>query len=215
MRTQAAEQKYAEAVEMYAATALPVREIARECGVTAEGLASHIGKHHRPLLLARYGLQENDADMRGLKVKAPKGQSLLSHLKYKAAIEACGDVAYIEYNVAQVAAMFGLDGPALASQLRMHYPDVIPMREKLRRRLGIADNTHRGARKQSSEAYAHAMEMYRSTEKTIAEVAHECGVSESGFGRFLRFYHKDIIGQRSARRKQARKLAADRKPGKL
>ena len=101
---------------------------------------THIGRHHRGLLFARYVLKADDKDLQTVKVKPPKGQSLITYNKYKDAIAACRDLAYIEYNISQIGRMFGHDGSALASQLRFHYPDVIPFREKLRKRLGIADS---------------------------------------------------------------------------
>ncbi|MCM1348901.1 MAG: hypothetical protein NC338_05760 [Firmicutes bacterium] len=215
MRMPAAERKYAEAVAMYAATELTVRSVAKMCGVSAIGLSAHIAKHHRALLFARYGLDINRGSLQTLKVKPSKGQSIITHLKYKDAIEACCDVAYIELNVSQIARLFKLDGSSLASQLRVHFPDVIPNREELRRNLGIADNTHRGPRKCCVEAYAEALEMYRDTDLTIAEVADKCSVSKSGFCQFMRYYHKEIIAEKSARRKAARKAVGVRRPGEL
>lgn len=215
MRMPAAIRKYAEAVEMYASTNLSIRCIAEKCGVTASGLSAHLAKHHRDLLFARYGLDINDHNLKTLKVKPPKGQSLTTHLKYKDAIGACGDIAYIEYNVSQVARMFHLNGSALAAQLRVHYPDVIPTREKLRQQLGIADNTRRGARPCSVEVYAEALEMYRDTNLSIPEVAKKCNVSKSGLCQFLRFYHKDIIDIKAERRRVAAKKAGSRRPGSL
>ena len=215
LREEAAERKYADAVAMYAATSLPVKHVAEECGVTPFGLSAHIAKHHRDLLFARYGLDANDKDLSSMKVKPPKGQSLKTHLKYKDAIEACGDIAYIECNVSQVGRLFGVDGSTLAAQLRVHYPDVIPAREKLRQRLGIADNTHRGARQWCVEAYEEALKMYRDTDMTIPEVAEKCGVSKSGFSQFLRFYHHDVIDEKSNRRKAAKRKTGERKPGEL
>lgn len=211
LRIPAAECKYAEAVAMYAATNLTIRCVAEKCGVTAAGLSAHIRRHHRDLLFARYNLNINDPNLRTLKVKPPQGQSLATHIKYKEAVEACGDLAYIEFNVSQIARLFNLDGPALAAQLRVHYPDIIPTRERLRQRLGIADNTHRGPRSWSIETYASAIEMYRDTDLTISEVAEKCNVSRAGLCQFLRFYHKDIIASKSARRKAAAKEAKVRK----
>lgn len=200
---------------MYAASDLTMRQVAEECGVTASGLSAHIGKYHRDLLLSRYGLADSAEGKRHVQVKAANGQSLSSRLKYKDAIAACGDVAYIEYNVAQVANLFRLDGSALASQLRVHYPGVIEQREKLRRRLGIADNAQRGARQCSIDAYAQALELYRDTDLTVTEVAERCGVSKSGFRRFMRFYHKDILAVKASRRRAAAKAPASRSAGAL
>lgn len=111
--------------------------------------------------------------------------------------------------------MFNLDGTALASQLRVHYPDIMPAREKERQRLGIADNTPRGPRLSSSETYSRAMAMYRDTDLSIPEVARQCDVSESGFSQFMRFYHKDIIAAKAGRRKAAGADSAARKAGRL
>ena len=213
MRKYAAERKYAEAVELYASTDLSVRQIAKRCKVTATGLSAHLARHHRELLFARYGLDINDSNLAKLKVKPPKGQSLITHLKYKDAIEACGDIGYIELNVSQIARLFGVDGTALASQLRVHYPDVLPNRERMRQRLGVADRTHRGARPASREVYAEALAMYRDTDMTIPEVAEKCEVSKGGLTQYLRFYHKDIIEQKAAIRKAARRKSGSRTAG--
>lgn len=182
---------------------LTLRQIAEMCGVTPVGLSAHIGKHHRPLLFARYGLDINDSSLNTIKVKPPKGQSFKTYLKYKDAIEACGDIAYIEYTVTQIARLFGLDGTALASQLRVHYPDVIPAREALRQRLGIADNIHRGARPTTIDQYDDAVRMYRDTNLTVTEVADLCNISKGGLVQYLRFYHKDVISDKAQRRASA------------
>lgn len=213
LRRPAAQLKYAEAVRMYASTDLSIRAVAEKCGVTPSGLSAHIGQYHRELLFARYGLEINDESLRKLKVKPRKGQSLKTHLKYKGAIEACGDVAYIEYNVSQVARLFNLNGILLSSQLKAHYPDVIANRERLRQRLGIADNAHRGPRKKCIEAYAEALEMYRDTDMTKQEVARVCDVSQSGLIQFMRFYHKDIIARKAARRRAVRAESGAKKRG--
>lgn len=214
-RKSAAGQKYEEAVEMYATTDLSIRQVSEICGVTAAGLSSHIGKHHRDLLFSRYGLDYSDESLKAIKVKPRRGQSLITHLKYKDAIEACGDIAYIEFNVSQVARLFSLDGSALASQLRVHYPGVIENREKLRKRLGIADNTHRGPRQRCIETYSEALEMYGSTDLTLLQVAEKCNVSPSGFCQFMRYYHKDILTLKASRRKASKKDPGLRKPGTL
>ncbi len=215
MRKKAAENKYAKAVALYAASDLTIRQVARECNVTASGLSAHIGKYYRNLLFKRYGLDINDENLRKIKVKPPKGQSYKTHIKYKTAIEACSDVAYIEFNISQIARMFGLSGPALAAQLRVHYPGVIENRERVRHKLGVADNVHRGPRPQSTEAYKEAMLVYRDTDMTISEVADICKVSKSGFSQFIRFYHKNIISCKAARRKASATKNNEKKAGEL
>lgn len=200
-RLLAAKKKYARAIEMYAATDLSIARVADVCGVTAAGLSAHIAKHHRSLLFLRYGI--DGADAYATKVRPPKGQSQQTHIKYKDAIEACGDIAYIEFNISEIARMFGLNPNALSSQLRVHYPDILSSRNDLRLKLGIADNKQRGARRTSIEQYDEAMKMYRDTNLTIPEVASRCNVSESGLSQFMRFYHHDIIAEKAARRSSA------------
>ena len=212
-RIVAAEDKYAVAVELYDATDMTLHQVAEKCGVTTRGLSAHIGRYHRPLLFARYGIDNDTATT--FKIKPQKGQSQKTHLKYREAIEACGDIAYIEFNVSQIAHLFDLNGTALASQLRVHYPDVIPHRERLRQRLGIADNTHRGPRRASLDQYSEALEMYRNTNLTIPEVAERCKVSKGGFSQFMRFYHHDVIAAKASRRSEARRDRTSRQAGAL
>ncbi len=202
-RSSVAERKYAGAIALYASSDLSLRQVAEACGVTARGLSAYIGRHHSPLLYTRYGLGVAIPLAEAIKVKSPKGQSRTTHLKYKEAIEACGDMAYIEYNVSQVARLFDLDGTALASQLRVYYPDLIPNRERLRQRLGVADNIHRGPRPASLEAYSAALDLYRDTDLTVPEVAEKCEVSSGGFCQYMRFYHKDVLAHKAARRRAA------------
>lgn len=45
--------------------------------------------------------------------------------------------------------------------------------------------------------YKKAVELYRNTGMTMAEVAEACKVSLSGFGQHLRFYHKEILEQKN------------------
>lgn len=111
--------------------------------------------------------------------------------------------------------MFNLNGTDLASQLYVHYPDVIPDRERVRGRLGISDKVQRGVRSTSAETYEEALTMYRDTDLTISEVAKRCEVSASGFSRFLRFYRKDIVELKAKRRNTAKKDAKSRRAGEL
>ena len=201
MRHPAAVRKYAEAVRIYAETDTPLCDIARECGVSASGLSSHIGKYHRDLLMKRYGMETLNLSVC---VKKPVGQSSYTYHKYRSAIAACSDMAFIEYNIAQIARMFGHKATNLASQLHFHYQDVIPERERIRQRLGLADNKQRGARRDCAEAYADAVRMYRDSDMTIPDVAEACGVSSAGLSQHLRFYHKVVIDLKASRRRDSK-----------
>jgi len=214
-RNSAAKRKYAAAVDMYTSTDLSIRRIAKICNVTEAGLSAHIGRYHRNLLFRRYGLSVNDGDLQTLNVKPPKGQSPITYIKYKDAIAACSDLAYIEYTIARIAHLFGLNGTGLASQLRFHYPDVIPMREKMRQNLGLADNIHRGVLPCCEKEYQDAVAMYRDTDMSLPEVAETCNVSPGGLSQHLRYYHQDVIEAKAKKRIASKRKTGSRKVGKL
>lgn len=213
-RISAASSKYAAAVELYASSSLSIREIAETTGLSQKALSHYLSKHHRPLLYKRYGIKISESD-RPIKIKSPRGQSRATHIKYKEAIEACGDIAYIELNISQIARIFGLDPTGLSSQLRVHYPDIIPAREDLRKRLGIADGIHRGAKPASKSAYEDAVPIYMNTDLTIREIADKLGISRRGFGQYMRFYHHEAIAIKAQRRKEAKKVYHQRLSGTL
>lgn len=109
--------------------------------------------------------------------------------KYKDAIQACDDTAYIEFNVSQIARLFGLSPSALANQLRNHYPEILERREKERCRLGVNDNLHRGVKPWCREQYAEAVEHLRTSDDSIRETADLYALSYSGrLGTSLYYY---------------------------
>lgn len=210
----ASRSKYSDAVDLYASSNLSIREIAEKTGITPKGLSHYLSYHHRPLLYKRYGLEVPNDD-RHIKIKSPRGQSRVTHLKYKEAIEASGDIAYIEFNISQIARIFGVNPTGLSSQLRVHYPDIIPAREALRKRLGIADRHHRGALPTSKTAYEDAVPVYKNSDLTIKEVADQFGISRSGLGQYMRFYHHDAIKAKARRRLEAKRVYHKRETGAL
>ena len=203
LRRHALHQKYEEAVALYADTDMPLKAIAEKCGVTAGGLRSYLHRYWRELVLRRYQLPADGKQAQEVKIIEAGKQNIHAHAKYKDAIAACDSLAYIDLNVSQIARKFGLDGISLANFMRIHYSDTLVWREKVRHRLGINDNIHRGARPECMEQYADAVELYRDTDLTLPEVAAQCGVSSSGFSQHLRFYHKDILKQKQKRRQTA------------
>lgn len=138
-----------------------------------------------------------------VKQRGSKGQSTAAYLKYHDAIAVAESADFIEYNISQIARLFGLNATGLANQLRRHYPNVLPEREALRRRLGINDNLHHGVRSFSSKAYAVAVEMLKTTDSTIEEAAQACNVSFSGLREHIAFYHKDLVRVRKEKRADA------------
>ncbi len=123
--------------------------------------------------------------------------------KYRDAISACESMDYIEYNVSQIARRFGLSGTALANFMRVHSPQVLIWREQMRHWLAINDNAPRGLQPKYRDQYADAVRLYATTNRSIAEVATLCGVSEGGFIQHLRFYHQDLLRHKLEKRRAA------------
>ena len=192
----AADSKYREALSLYAATDMSIRAICVQCGVSYAGFRSYLYKYRRDLLLSRHGVTGSSARIADVRLRGPRGQTAAARAKYKDAIAACGDAKYVEYNVSQIAHMFGLNPTGLSNQLRAHCPELLERRERERRRLGLADNQQRGVRPWCRERYAGAVELLRTTEMTVPEVAERCGVSFTGLRQHVLFYHKDLIGMR-------------------
>ena len=191
------EEKYRQAIELYRSTKLSCAEISRMCGVTASGLQNHIFRYHRDLMLARYGISCSKEEACNIKMSQLRGQLPATRTKYKDAVEACGSLDFIEFNISQIARQYGLDGTGLSRQLRTHYPGIIEWREKVRGRLGISDNLPRGTRPFCKEQYAEAVKLLHGNPYiTTQEAADTCGVSYAGLEQHLLFYHKDLVKRR-------------------
>ena len=169
-------EKYSDAITLYVETGLSIKQICEQTGVGFSAFSSYLSTHHRDLILKRHNLTE----FKNVKLRGKKGQTTAAHYKYKDAIAACDSVEYIEYNISQIARIFDVNCSALASQLRRHYPEIVPRREKERQRMGISVNLQYGARKWSTKAYCTAIEMLQSSDMTIEEVADACNVSHTG-----------------------------------
>lgn len=192
--------KYREAIELYKNTDLTLGEISKRCGVTRNGLSAYIYRCQRDLMLKRNRLSGDPQKT----IRKNNGQRPETRKKYREAIEACDSEDYIEFNISQIARIFHLTGTALANQLRTHYPDIIPRREEERRKRGIADNIHRGVRKESTDIYQEAIQMLRDTDYTIKKVAELCHVSFSGLRQHIIFYHKNIAELRGVKRRNGK-----------
>ncbi|AFL77331.1 hypothetical protein Alfi_0969 [Alistipes finegoldii DSM 17242] len=197
--------KYREAVELYGSTSLSVRAICARCGVSYAGFRSYLYKYRRDLLLSRHGVAASSAsDAAHTRLRGRRGQTAAARAKYGDALAACGDAKYFEYNVSQIAHLFGLNPTGLSNQLRAHCPGLLERRELERRRLGFADNQQRGVRPWCREQYAAAVKLLRTTELTLPEVAEKCGVSFTGLRQHVCFYHKDLLQARSELRERAK-----------
>ena len=116
-------EKYREAVGLYGSTVLSVRAICARCGVSYAGFRSYLYKYRRDLLLSRHGVAvPSVSDAARTRLRGCRGQTASARAKYGDAIAACGDAKYFEYNVSQIAHLFGLNPTGLSNQLRAHCP---------------------------------------------------------------------------------------------
>ncbi len=115
------ENKYTEAVELYASTQMSIKQICEMTHVSFKAFCSYLSRCHRDLILKRHKLQ----GLKNVKLRGSKGQTTAAHLKYHDAIAAANSMDYIEFNISQIARIFGLGGTLQANQLRRHYPEVM------------------------------------------------------------------------------------------
>lgn len=203
LRREALHRKYAVAVSLYADTDIALCKIAEACGVSAGALGNYLRRYWRGLVLRRNGFKADGGDLHGVKMLQVGRQNAVAHAKYKDAVAACCSPDYIEMNISQIARRYGLDATALANFMRVHYSDILVRRESLRSKLCLSENVWHGARPECVEQYAGAVELYRTTDMTVAEIAEKCGVSESGLSQHLRFYHKDVLVKKRKEREAA------------
>lgn len=197
------ERKYSEAINLYADTCLSIKEICERTCVSFCAFSSFLSKNHRDLILKRHNLTH----IPNVKLRGKKGQTTAAHYKYRDAIAACDSREYIEYNISQIARIFNVNCSSLASQLRRHYPHIVPRREEARRKMGIAVNLQYGVRSWSKEGYAPAVEMLQTTDMTVEEAAEACNVSYTGLREHIIAYFPEL----TLRRGQKRTLALGQK----
>lgn len=203
------EKKYNEAIRMYTTSNKSLKEVAEICDVKVKGLINHIKRYYKTLFFERYDISPKDFYGEKIYPQIQNGQWISTHEKYRKAIEACNDIAYIEFNIYQIGRLFKLNCNALAAQLKVYYPEIISERERIRKKIGIAS---RGPRPGIADTYSEALDIYCDSDLSIPQVAQICNVSKSGFSRFMKCYHNDIVeakeSQRLANRKGRRKSSA-------
>ena len=198
LKRHALHSKYEKAVALYADTDMTMKNIAKECKVSIGGLGCYLRRYWRELVLRRHQIHADGKKAEDIKIMEAGKQNVNAHAKYKDAVAACDSLDYIDLNVSQIARKFGTEGTALANFMRIHYPETLVWREKVRQRLGINDNIRHGARPECMKQYAEAVELYRNTGMTMAEVAEACKVSLSGFGQHLMALHQNLLKIQSA-----------------
>lgn len=184
-RKEALHRKYADAVELYAASDLTQEAIAKQLDLSARALNNYLRRYHRELILNRYNGE------------------LTAASKYKAAVEACLSPDYLALNMSELARMFHVSCTGFTNYMHAHYEQQLVRREEVRQLKGLAGRGQCGMRQTSKEQYAAAMELYRTTDLPLPLVAEQCRVSKSGLMQYLRFYHKEIMKAKERQRQQA------------
>lgn len=196
--------RYGAALELYRTTDMPIKVICKQTKTPYNAFRTYVLSCHRELMFARHGIRISPSEAVRTRLRKPCGQSAVAHAKYKDAIAACDDAAYIEYNVSQIARIFHLGPSSLWHQLHIHYPEILERREKIRHRLGINDNHHRGVKAWCKEQYAEAVEHLRTTDDTIPQTAGLYNLSFTGLREYLRCYHKELVRHRATKRSNAK-----------
>ena len=185
--------RYAAALGLYRTTKMSVAEICRQTGSHLSPFRSYIYRRHRDMMFARYGIETTGTVAATAKLRERFGQQKNTRVKYRDAIRTCDDVAYIEFNVAQIARMFRLAPSALGNQLRVHYPEILERREKERRRLGVNDNLHCGVKPWCKVQYAEAVHLYETATEPLKAIAKRMGIQYNSIGDFVRRNRPDAI----------------------
>ena len=131
------------------------------------------------------------------------GQRSETRERYAEAIQACGSIGYLEMTIADIAHMFGHTDQCLRNQLKRHYPEMMKLREQLRERLGMNKRPIRGVSASTEAKFAPAIELLRTTDMTIHEVATRCGLSTTALQSHVLFNHRDLAQQRMSKRLNA------------
>ena len=171
------------------------------CNLTVSEFSAHLQRHHRDLLLQKLPNNEKVDLSPDTKLYGQSGQGVLARAKYMDAILACRDIEFIEYNISEIARHFKLNPTGLGNQLRAHYPDILEWRYNEQMNRGITTYQQKSIMKDSKVQYASAVELLKTTNFTLKEIAEKCNVSISGFRQHVLFYHKDLVHKREKTRR--------------
>lgn len=98
------DQKYSKAIELYRTTKHSIREISKETNIKFSVLMHYISTCHSDVAMTRY----YSPGVGGLEYKVRNGQNLDIYYKFREAVAACDSTAFIEYNISQIASIFGV-----------------------------------------------------------------------------------------------------------
>ena len=198
-KAEIAKEKYSPAIAMLR-DGRTVSETATALGVKKGNLSSWLRKNY-PLVF-----KECKAEM----IRLPSGK-LVSRNKWEKYEPVANYIClHPSKSSAYVAEKFSVPMSSLQKHMSKYYPDTWERhckacakkaadkraREKREREAELLSRKATSAREVAAEKYSAAISAYASGEKSIAQVAEECGVNCSAFGSFLRSHYPDLIENR-------------------
>ena len=185
---------------------LTITEIARMYGLKPEPFRNQLKRHfpdvlvNRRELRAKLGFKENGNI--GLKQKTVQ--------RYAHAIELLRDPAI---TVREAASRTEVSYQGLQQHLIFYHKDIADARmlvrsDALMKPLVVGDFTAKGGirvpRPDVAERYAPAVEMYRTTDLPVTEIAERCDIAEHNLRNYLARWHRPLMEQRRERVKRQR-----------
>lgn len=178
--------KYAEAVELYRATSLPLREIADKTGVNLNSFRHHLRLWHRQLMFERRGVTQPAASDR-MSFEGTKRYSRVSAQKYA---EAIGMLHASDLSTEAVAKKFGFVPEVFRAYLKEHEPELYES-------LGMMTLTNgRQVLKRSYDKYAAAISDYADTTDSLRAIALRHGLTYNSLSGFVRRNLPELIERR-------------------
>lgn len=178
------EKKYADALSLYKATSLTMKEIVKRTGVLAEGFRWYLHKWHKDLVLERIGVSvevDEHTDLR----RARRGMKTTA-AKYQAAIES---LRQCPRQLSKVAVEFGFNPEVFREYIHRHEPELA--KEHGMKQLANGKSVLRS----SDERYAEAIHLYATTCQGLRTIANHLGLVYKSLYGFMRRNYPDVVAR--------------------
>jgi|GEM_PF-2018168 len=201
------EARYREAViacKSFENLTLTIQEIARMYDLKPECLRNQLKRHFPNVIQEREKLR----DMMGYAIPGNKGLKNNTIKQYAEAIEMLRDASL---TVKEVASRCGVSYQGLQQHLIFYHKDIAEKRmlsrtDSLLRPVVAGTITGSGGIHQPRPGvvalYAPALELYRTTQMSVPEIAKRCGVAPHNFESYIRKWHKDDMEERRLQREE-------------
>lgn len=176
--------KYNTAIQLYRTTAMTLKEIADETGVTLNGLRSYIHIWHVDLILDRRGVVYSHSDDKEKLLANSKQYRKSASFKYEEAIK------FLKSSgrpTAEVAKKFNLHPDCFREYLYEHEPE-------LASQMGMTNlpNGKRGLAR-SAQKYKEAIQIYQTSTETLKSISERLNIPYKSLSGYIRRNHPDVI----------------------